>query len=156
MGDFDGDNDLDIIAAGSTLALNRNNGGSFTGTNLNTTFNFYPDASWVDFDNDGDLDVLHATSLFTRFMRNDGPGGFTALATDVFPGLMFPMMDWGDYDRDGDLDLVLAGQISGGRICRIYQNNGNGNFVDISAILPGLETGTVAWVILTTTSTLTS
>jgi hypothetical protein len=50
-------------------------------------------------------------------------------------------VSWGDYDNDGDLDILLTG--SG--ISKIYKNNGNDSFSDISAGLTGVSASSVAW-----------
>ncbi|NNE08353.1 MAG: VCBS repeat-containing protein, partial [Gemmatimonadetes bacterium] len=51
---------------------------------------------------------------------------------------------WGDYDNDGDLDILLAGQDSGGRVAKVYQNTA-GTFTDIGAGLTGVSVPSVVW-----------
>ena len=67
------------------------------------------------------------------------------LFTDIgagLPGVQLGCARWGDYDGDGDLDILLSGEPSGGgRITRIYRNDGNGSFADIEAGLPGVRSG---------------
>ncbi len=105
-----------------------------------------------DYDNDGWLD-LYVTSFGTlaapqpsahRLYHNDAGTGFSEVAllagvnrtsstaVDGF-GAAF-----GDYDLDGDLDLAVAGwvQNSGGN--RLFRNEGDGTFMDVTATaLPG-------------------
>ncbi len=45
---------------------------------------------------------------------------------------------WGDYDQDGDLDIFLMGWNGKNRVSKIYRNQ-NGQFEDIQAPLPGLN-----------------
>src|SRR6266540_2680482 len=61
------------------------------------------------------------------------------------PGIGYSSVAWGDYDNDGRLDILLAGSSSTGNIARVYRNNGNGSFNDISAGLPGIGYSSVAW-----------
>ena len=55
-------------------------------------------------------------------------------------------MAWGDYDNDGDLDILLTGDHgSGGRVAKVYRNDGGGTFTDIGAGLTGVYDSSVAW-----------
>ena len=67
---------------------------------------------------------------------------------DVSPGLpqvRYGSLAWGDYDSDGDLDLVVAGELYGNDVARIYRNDGEGVFVDSGAGLVGVRQAAVAW-----------
>jgi predicted nucleotidyltransferase len=60
-------------------------------------------------------------------------------------GIQNSSLAWGDYDNDGDLDLIITGSSTlDGPISRIYRND-LGAFNDISAALPGVSRGSVAW-----------
>jgi hypothetical protein len=48
---------------------------------------------------------------------------------------------WGDYDLDGDLDLFLAGFKNNNLGSRLFQNNGDETFTDVTDII-GLWSGT--------------
>jgi hypothetical protein len=52
---------------------------------------------------------------------------------------------WGDYDNDTDVDIVLTGYGSGGRVSKVYRNDGSGVFSDIGAALTDVYAGSVAW-----------
>jgi hypothetical protein len=63
------------------------------------------------------------------------------------PGMTVSDAAWGDYDRDGDLDILLCGY-SGGKVCRVYRNDGGTPapvFTDTGAGLTGVSSGAVAW-----------
>lgn len=129
-GDYDGDGDLDLLAAGSaTLGANprllvyRNDGNSvFTAVaepvGAGTGYS-YPSVRWVDLDNDGDLDFL-ASGLDTggirrfRAFRNNG-GASWAPHTEIMGqglGVAYGAHAWADWDRDGDIDIAMLGQDS--------------------------------------------
>jgi hypothetical protein len=106
-------------------------------------------AVMTDVDGDKDLDLVVASggnvallpspSYQTRLYRNDGQGNFTR--TGGLPnGLSEPVsaLCAYDYDRDGDPDLALGGWCKPGSYplsvpSRLLQNDGKGNFTDVSA-----------------------
>jgi uncharacterized repeat protein (TIGR01451 family) len=58
---------------------------------------------------------------------------------------------WGDYDTDGDLDILLTGCAAYdgtsciSHIAKVYRNDGEGTFSDISAGLTGVMQGSGVW-----------
>jgi hypothetical protein len=143
-GDYDGDGDLDLyVAARGTLGnrLFRNDDGVLT--DVTTSVLAEPnggnrDVSWADYDNDGDLDLfLVRESSLAPFvlMRNDGPAGFVVDATSAL-ALLSPQArnaTWADFDNDGDLDVYIArGDATG---CKMFRNNGDGSFTDVTTPL---------------------
>ncbi|PHI21188.1 hypothetical protein CEQ90_03980 [Lewinellaceae bacterium SD302] len=139
--DFNGDGSDDLTftsAAGLPLYFYRNNGnGTFTSLNLVNNFDESKEAIWVDYDNDGDQD-LYVTVFngVSRLYRNEGGLNMTDVTMSAFGSLTaHPTFGavWGDYDRDGWLDLYVCRYVSGiTNINRLYRNNGNGTFTDIS------------------------
>ena len=139
-GDFDNDGDPDIYVTNNTTnRLYQNNGnGTFTdiansaGVDLNGNQRA---AVWGDFDNDGDLDIYVANSATVAnnpLYRNNGDNTFTdigAVAGVDDTGLGLGVA-WGDYDNDGYLDIYLTNGNSG--VNKLYQNNGNSTFLDVS------------------------
>ena len=123
--DFDGDGDVDVIAANRTGPVNllRNEGQGFftqvTTTSIGIAHNAGDGITTADIDNDGDLDMLLASDNEGHIYRNDG-GTFSFVqsfaTTDGYMG------GFADLDNDGDVDLVFAGD----EIC--YLNNGSGVF----------------------------
>ena len=114
-----------------------------------------------DYDNDGDLDVYITAFGPNILLRNNGNGTFTDVTAAA--GVAGGAHDWStstgfvDYDRDGDLDLYVANYLDvrdenpwcgerkpGYRVyCnptifegtpdRLFRNNGDGTFTDVSA-----------------------
>ncbi|MCH2065178.1 MAG: CRTAC1 family protein [Roseibacillus sp.] len=167
--DFDGDNLLDVVSstfdAEGMMRYFRNGGdGTFQErsreaglTGLTGGLNM----EQADYDNDGDLDILvlrgawlqgagrHPNSL----LRNDGKGVFTdvtfaaGLAEPAYPT---QTAAWSDYDQDGDLDLYVGNEQTGNISApnQLFQNNGNGTFVDVGAragVQNGRFTKGVTW-----------
>ena len=142
FGDIDGDFDLDVKTAGTgtnNSRLYRNDGtGVFT-----LVTDIPPDSSCYSYDfgdinGDGDLDLLgiNAGSGSTELLlENDGMGAFTNISGQISPNLSLDDNDskFFDYDNDGDLDLIIARLGSGGE--RIYNNDGNGNFTQVSGLI---------------------
>jgi uncharacterized membrane protein YeaQ/YmgE (transglycosylase-associated protein family) len=146
-GDYDGDGDIDLAVAGSSLAgqanrIYRNDSGVFT--NITAALSGVSNCSlaWGDYDNDGDLDLVLAGTDTSRIYRNDS-GAFTDVAAGLM-GVTRSAVSWGDYDNDGDLDLALAGYAFPANVSRIYRND-NGTFVDIDAGLLEANWSGVAW-----------
>lgn len=135
LGDFDGDGDLDYIAANTELVtdvykndLYINNGsGTFT---HDSTFGHSTSGEEMvsaDLDGDGDLDLVRTTvagDIYTY--RNNGAGAMTQIATWNFP---YTLTDTkiGDVDMDGDIDIVVSNSSFVPQIT-VYLNQGNGTF----------------------------
>jgi tetratricopeptide (TPR) repeat protein len=107
--------------------------------------------AWGDYDNDGDPDLYASCIGANRLYRNNGDGSFTDVAQDlgvVEPsGRSFVAWFW-DYNNDGHLDLYVNGYQAtldeiaqdylgemppGGARPRLYRNNGQGGFVDVTS-----------------------
>ncbi len=97
----------------------------------------------VDIDGDGDLDIyVCRVSLPNRLYINDGHGMFTERSKAY--GLDYSghstQAAFLDYDLDGDLDMYLALTGAGlgeyyaryGVNDKMYRNNGNGTFTDVT------------------------
>ena len=124
--DYDGDGDIDLIAAnrdGDLVILNNDGGGSFElldpGT-IGISHRAFSGVVMGDIDTDGDLDMLLMGPNIGHLYRNSGGGryGYWRGFVDV-AGFMG---GFADLDNDADLDLVFAGDDT------VYLNEGNGTF----------------------------
>ena len=111
-------------------------------------------AAWGDYDNDGDPDLFLTNIGPELLFRNDGDGTFTDV-TDLAGVAGQPEDEsasssalWWDYDIDGDLDLYVSAWAGAGspKISenRMYENQGDGTFADVSAA-SGLADGGRTW-----------
>jgi hypothetical protein len=148
--DFDNDGWLDIVTStwdtSSAMHYFRNNGdGSFTDrtreaglTDSLGGLNMIQ----ADYDNDGNTDIFvlrgawleengrHPNSL----LRNIGGGKFRDVTYDaglVDPALPTHSAAWSDFDNDGDLDLFVG--VEEIAASQLFENSGDGKFVDIAA-----------------------
>lgn len=155
--DYDRDGDLDLYMTNRVGAnhLWRNDGGSVfvdvaTALGVADASHDGSGVAAADFDNDGDLDLYLANSNEDVFFKNQltetGTATFIDATATAFPGIATPQRgtsaSWGDYDKDGFLDLYVANhaEIEGtgsGTQDRLFHNNGNGGFTDVSYLLLG-------------------
>lgn len=99
-----------------------------------------------DFDNDGWQDIYVANDYGTDIVfRNTGKGVFedvseTSIGTDTKKGMN---AEAGDFDNDGDLDIFVTNVTEEFLYeCNmLWQNNGKGQFVDVSQELGVCDTG---------------
>jgi enediyne biosynthesis protein E4 len=102
----------------------------------------YNDDGWVDIyvtsfgnanDNVGEVGK-------NRLYRNNGDGTFTDVALEA--GVAFTGMTissgygctFGDYDIDGDLDLCATAWYAPAKANRLFRNNGDGTFTDVTGV----------------------
>jgi hypothetical protein len=132
-GDFDNDNDLDILIAGNLQSKIMRNDGNGVFVDIGANFPLVMSAfcNWVDYNNDGWLDAFIGGDLggtyVTKLYKNIH-GTFTEDSAG-FMGLGTGCAKWGDLNNDGKKDLVLGGMdpnLLGNYL--IYKNLGNGQF----------------------------
>jgi len=143
-GDFDGDDDLDLVIVGAnsdpnaTAAIYENDGSEnfsvFEDDGDGGTSGLPPivdgESDWSDVDGDGDLDLLLSGSDTAAIYENDvaNENGFSLLNDDGTGNTAFlgdvelSSSDWGDVDSDGDLDLLVMGKGPAGETTTIYEN----------------------------------
>ncbi|MFZ4985510.1 MAG: CRTAC1 family protein [Blastocatellia bacterium] len=112
-----------------------------------------------DYDNDGDVDLYLTSFGSNALLRNNGDGTFSDVtaAAGVDDPRWSTSAAFLDYDRDGDLDLYVCNYVdftvTGNKQClaptgerdycapaayrpvpdRLFRNNGNGRFSDVSS-----------------------
>jgi len=149
-GDYDNDEDLDLLVTGETQEIGTNISliynnieGIFEAYDAGFTAVGYGHGAWGDYDGDGDLDVLIAGNWVVELYEND-EGIFTLLNHD-FGVLQNSRASWGDFDNDGDLDLLLIGDTGGGYITRVFRND-DGIFIYLDLGMVGVFSGTADWI----------
>ncbi|MBU1075894.1 MAG: VCBS repeat-containing protein, partial [Spirochaetes bacterium] len=139
FGDYDNDNDLDIVLTGREIndrfIIFRNDAGTFT--NIQEPMGsdqgvWESSIAFGDIDNDGDLDLaltgrdnIGPNRRFIIF-RNDG-GTFTNIQEPIGinQGVNDGSIAFGDIDNDGDLDIALTGRDGVNNRFIIFTNNEN-------------------------------
>lgn len=155
--DYDRDGDLDLYMT-NRLGANRlwrnEGGGNFTevaaAVGVTDTSHDGSGVAAADFDNDGDLDLYLANSTEDVFFKNQlaetGTATFINVTATAFPGISTlqrgTTASWGDYDKDGYVDLYVSNHrakkdTGAGQQDRLFHNNGNGTFTDVSNLLLG-------------------
>jgi hypothetical protein len=144
--DYDNDGDKDFMATSFT-GQNKfyRNIGSMTFVDISDTVGFFTDdlytygVSFGDIDNDGDLDAFISNrddqtfNQYSYLYRNDN-GTYVNIteAAGIFLGNQLSFCSaFFDYDNDGDQDIYVANDKLA-NMNRLYQNDGNGNFTDVS------------------------
>lgn len=141
-GDFNGDGIPELIAAGSSARIYRNDGsGVFSASNSVTLASQGGALDVGDVDGDGDLDVV-ITERFSdsiRVYRNQGDFNFTSMAYAVGDDPF--AVRFADFDDDGDLDVVAANKLDSTITLRF--NTGFGAFGSPTTLNVGASPETV-------------
>jgi len=157
-GDYDQDGWLDIYvtdSAGPNILYRNNGDGTFTISPLSESVALWEEESggaiFADYDNDGWPDLYVMNWGPNVLFHNEQGLGFhdvteTAGVGDANNG---SSASWGDYDQDGFLDLYVANWACSPRCARpiwgdadrLYHNNGDGTFSDVSLLLGGSTNG---------------
>ncbi len=153
--DVDGDGDQDFVETGlsdgQTFIANLYiNDGKGVFTNVAAPFIGITQGAiaFADVDGDGDQDFLltgsTASTRIAKLYLNDGTGTFSEIATPFSP-VFDSAVAFADVDGDGDQDVLLSGDSSGGRILRLYLNNGIGIYtLSPNATFTGINSASLA------------
>ncbi len=162
LADYDGDGRLDLFVSGVDGAgkpfvkLLHNDGGKFSDLTEKSKLSITNPASGAvfgDFDNDGKTDIVIFGYQTLALWRNNGDGSFADVTAKS--GLPANYASWAmtaawvDADHDGDLDLFVGNFADlsqfpnkdtavfpddfAGEENKLFRNNGNGSFTDITA-----------------------
>ena len=141
VADFDNNGFLDLVSdAGDNISILYNNGNeTFESPQAIGTFL----SSWgvvcLDYDNDGLMDIYGTTygNYPNKLFRNNGDGTFEDRTSEA--GVNYSQgahgLDVGDFNNDGWTDIYVGSYSS--LSCKLFQNNGDGTFMDVS-----VQTGT--------------
>ena len=146
--DYNNDGLLDIVvaAAHAGCTLYRNNGdGTFTDVTVKSGLDKCINAFVIvagDYDNDGYPDLFVTRQGFyygdCGLYHNNGDGTFTNVTEKAGVQNWGPAYtaQWVDYDCDGKLDLFVANNLGGmfdrRTQNRLFHNNGDGTFTDVT------------------------
>ncbi len=151
-GDYDNDGwvDLYVTDPAGPNTLYRNNGdGTFSVSSLQEQVAlkaaYSNGAVFADYDNDGWKDLYVSNWGQDTLFHNQQGQGFVnvARAAGIVEDRNSKTASWGDFDNDGFLDLYVAnwscypkcGRPMEGEADRLYRNNADGTFTDVSAYL---------------------
>jgi len=157
-GDYDNDGWIDLYVTDpiGKNTLYRNNGdGTFSVSNLADqvaiTNTYSQGATFADYDNDGWKDLLVVNWGQDHLFHNEQGMGFVDVSRQagIIDDRNSKSASWGDYDNDGYLDLYIAnwscypkcGRQLDGEPDRLYHNNGDGTFTEVTDLLNGGVTG---------------
>lgn len=146
FGDYDNDQDIDIIISGDKIV-----GTSITKIFKNITLPGEKEISleasdeiitgvsngstdFIDFDSDGDLDILLSGTNDTgvdvfELLLNDQSGEWPSVPTNLDP-MKNTNVDLGDFNGDGYIDMLISGESSNGKLTKLLEYTPASGFID--------------------------
>lgn len=167
LGDYDGDQDLDLFINGWTgsgseyvTKIYENEAQILVPTSFDLE-NLSPGkenaAVWFDYRNEANLGLLitgtgsnDPYNYHTILYRME-EGNYVEEEINL-PDFTNGSVDYGDYDQDGDVDLLFTGTLEGeGNRTKIFRNErldslSHIRFSELSAVLGVMENGTGKWI----------
>jgi hypothetical protein len=145
IADMDNDNKPDIFLKNKLYKNNGNN--SFTVVQ-GTPFNGVNRLAVADVNADSKLDIItvevHYTGGFkmiyeTKLYTNQGGNNFSLVSGTPFDGANYDIIKIADIDEDTKPDVLLVGMDNSFQvICKLFKNNGNNGFTQITGV-PGVS-----------------
>jgi parallel beta-helix repeat protein len=138
--DLDNDGDPDLIVShyfGTSVAVFRNDAGTFVNTNVLTVGGTPTAISTADYDGDGRVDFVACSTVgnSVTFFKNNGSFAFTP---STISDVTNPNAFWSaDFDNDGDFD-VLVGHTSI-HAASVLRNDGNFTFTALDTFYVGTQ-----------------
>ena len=146
IGDFDNDQDVDVIISGDLIfgenitkifentTVAGSNEITFVETNDNIPGVKDGSTNFIDFDSDGDLDILLSgkdnvdNDVFDLYL-NTGSGTWPKVETNL-PAMKETQLDMGDFNGDGLMDVLISGTTSSGKITKLLEYAVGQGFVE--------------------------
>ena len=146
IGDFDNDQDVDVIISGDLIfdenitkifentTVAGSNEIAFVETNDNIPGVKDGSTNFIDFDSDGDLDILLSgkdnvdNDVFDLYL-NTGLGSWPKVETNL-PAMKETQLDMGDFNGDGLMDVLISGTTSSGKITKLLEYAVGQGFVE--------------------------
>ncbi|WP_370479183.1 FG-GAP-like repeat-containing protein [Tamlana flava] len=148
--------DADGVSNSKSRLFSNNNDGTFTDmTEISGLVNLYPynssimeseallgfkyGAFWGDYDNDGYPDLFMTHLYRLQLFHNERDGSFKKVAFEISSfgqGCANTDVTWFDYNNDGFLDIYLSEWEINCTGNRLYKNNGDGTFTNVSNLFP--------------------
>ena len=160
-GDYNNDGNMDLVIMGydesgavAHADIYTNNGnGTFTAAGVGIVGMYLGSVQFVDVDGDNNLDVaitgMETTGWtnLTRIYHNNGNGTFSLTTSTAFPSVNIGKMKFADFDGDGDMDFVLNGWLNATNVpyTKLWQNNNDGTFTELSAGFAQIWLGDMEW-----------
>ncbi|WMI65693.1 FG-GAP-like repeat-containing protein [Aestuariibaculum sp. YM273] len=166
--DADGDLDIFVVAKAQDVVGNanthsklfrNNNDGTFTDVTQTTGLvNLFPvdepsdytdalngfkyGAFWGDYDNDGYPDIFFTHIFKVQLFHNEGNGTFKEVTLEAgfkkYNQNVNTGATWFDYNNDGFLDIYISDWGSEDEGNRLFKNNGDGTFTNVTGIIQGV------------------
>ncbi len=143
--DLDNDSDEDLIvsggnASGKVTKLYLNTSGTFVEDNT-TSFEGLDQSSFAfsDIDKDNDEDFIISGSdadnkPVLKMYLNNGDGGFSEYSDVNFENIRNGSLSFADFTGNGFDDLIITGFSSSGILTKLYKNNGDLDFAEITEV----------------------
>ena len=159
FGDYDNDNDLDLILCGENnnskrfTALYQNNNNQFIEqTHVNLPEIVFGSVEWCDLNSDNWLDIIFIgrdkySNMTVGVYKNNRDNTFSEQINTGLDAHFDATIACSDIDNDGDLDVLITGKknYAGDPSSIIYLNQGNFVFSKSDIHLPSVYNGSAAF-----------